>query len=133
MPLFPSFFSKVGHESNCIHLVFIMLIHQVNGFRFKAWGKPDPHRPAEDLAFAVARFYQSKGTLQNYYMVCLPQIYAFKRQICCIYVSPNVPDTLLFFTSIMEEPTSVAHQGVHISQPAMIMMLHLMNMVSESC
>ncbi|XP_073112752.1 beta-galactosidase 1-like isoform X2 [Elaeis guineensis] len=35
---------------------------------FKAWGNPDRHRPAEDLAFAVARFYQSKGTLQNYYM-----------------------------------------------------------------
>lgn len=60
-----------------IHLVFIMLIHQGNGFRFKAWGKPDPHRPAEDLAFAVARFFQANGALQNYYMVCLPKICAF--------------------------------------------------------
>ncbi|KAI0528736.1 hypothetical protein KFK09_001278 [Dendrobium nobile] len=35
---------------------------------FKAWDKPDPHRLAEDLAFSVARFFQSSGTLQNYYM-----------------------------------------------------------------
>ncbi|GLT62854.1 hypothetical protein SLA2020_354570 [Shorea laevis] len=35
---------------------------------FKAWGGRDPHRTAEDLAFAVARFYQNGGVLQNYYM-----------------------------------------------------------------
>ncbi|XP_065001677.1 beta-galactosidase 1-like isoform X2 [Musa acuminata AAA Group] len=35
---------------------------------FKNWGSPDPHRPAEELAFQVARFFQTKGTLQNYYM-----------------------------------------------------------------
>ncbi|KAJ0969007.1 hypothetical protein J5N97_021884 [Dioscorea zingiberensis] len=35
---------------------------------FKAWDKPDPHRPAEDVAYAVARFFQLNGTLQNYYM-----------------------------------------------------------------
>ncbi|KAG0493724.1 hypothetical protein HPP92_004718 [Vanilla planifolia] len=35
---------------------------------FKAWDKPDPHRLAEDLAFSVARFFQSSGTFQNYYM-----------------------------------------------------------------
>ncbi|KAG0486272.1 hypothetical protein HPP92_008367 [Vanilla planifolia] len=35
---------------------------------FKAWDKPDPHRLAQDLAFAVARFFQSSGTFQNYYM-----------------------------------------------------------------
>nr|CAD1843636.1 unnamed protein product [Ananas comosus var. bracteatus] len=35
---------------------------------FKAWDKPDPSRPAEDVAFAVARFFQKNGTFQNYYM-----------------------------------------------------------------
>lgn len=28
-----------------------------------------PFRPVEDLAFAVARFFQRGGTFQNYYMV----------------------------------------------------------------
>ncbi|KAJ7976028.1 Beta-galactosidase [Quillaja saponaria] len=35
---------------------------------FKSWGQQDPHRTAEDVAFAVARFFQNGGTLQNYYM-----------------------------------------------------------------
>ncbi|RCV18459.1 hypothetical protein SETIT_3G302400v2 [Setaria italica] len=32
------------------------------------WGEPLPHRPVQDSAFAVARFYQRGGSLQNYYM-----------------------------------------------------------------
>ncbi|GLT62865.1 hypothetical protein SLA2020_354680 [Shorea laevis] len=35
---------------------------------FKSWGGPDPLRTAEDLAFSVARFFQTGGTFQNYYM-----------------------------------------------------------------
>ncbi|KAL4571632.1 hypothetical protein LXL04_018395 [Taraxacum kok-saghyz] len=35
---------------------------------FKNWGGLDPKRTAEDVAFAVARFFQSGGTFQNYYM-----------------------------------------------------------------
>ncbi|KAK8582171.1 hypothetical protein V6N13_145151 [Hibiscus sabdariffa] len=35
---------------------------------FLSFGGAVPHRPAEDLAFAVARFYQRGGTFQNYYM-----------------------------------------------------------------
>ncbi|CAK9171385.1 unnamed protein product [Ilex paraguariensis] len=35
---------------------------------FKSWGGKDPHRTAEDVAFAVARFFQLGGTFQNYYM-----------------------------------------------------------------
>ncbi|XP_042374488.1 beta-galactosidase 6-like [Zingiber officinale] len=35
---------------------------------FLGFGDSVPYRPAEDLAFAVARFYQRGGTLQNYYM-----------------------------------------------------------------
>ncbi|XP_018844102.1 beta-galactosidase 15-like [Juglans regia] len=35
---------------------------------FKGWGLADPHRTAEDVACAVARFFQFGGTFQNYYM-----------------------------------------------------------------
>ncbi|XP_010540711.1 PREDICTED: beta-galactosidase 15 [Tarenaya hassleriana] len=35
---------------------------------FKSWGGKDPYRTAEDLAFAVARFFQKGGSFQNYYM-----------------------------------------------------------------
>ncbi|KAF9591891.1 hypothetical protein IFM89_009499, partial [Coptis chinensis] len=36
---------------------------------FKNWGGKDPHRTAEDVKYAVARFFQCGGTFQNYYMV----------------------------------------------------------------
>lgn len=35
---------------------------------FKTFGARNPHRPPEDIAFAVARFFQKGGSLQNYYM-----------------------------------------------------------------
>ncbi|KAF2300591.1 hypothetical protein GH714_014218 [Hevea brasiliensis] len=35
---------------------------------FLSFGGAIPYRPVEDLAFAVARFYQLGGTFQNYYM-----------------------------------------------------------------
>ncbi|KAF6170572.1 hypothetical protein GIB67_031980 [Kingdonia uniflora] len=35
---------------------------------FKTFGSRDPHRPPEDVAFAVARFIQKGGSLNNYYM-----------------------------------------------------------------
>ncbi|KAJ1283987.1 hypothetical protein BS78_03G169900 [Paspalum vaginatum] len=35
---------------------------------FKAWDKPDFHRSAADIAFAVAMFFQKRGSVQNYYM-----------------------------------------------------------------
>lgn len=35
---------------------------------FKTFGGRDPHRPAEDVAFSVARFFQKGGSVQNYYM-----------------------------------------------------------------
>ncbi|GLT81831.1 hypothetical protein SLE2022_002610 [Rubroshorea leprosula] len=35
---------------------------------FLSFGGAAPYRPVEDLAFAVARFYQRGGTFQNYYM-----------------------------------------------------------------
>ncbi|XP_057482890.1 beta-galactosidase 9 isoform X2 [Actinidia eriantha] len=35
---------------------------------YTQWGGRLPHRPVEDLAFAVARFFQRGGSFQNYYM-----------------------------------------------------------------
>ncbi|KAL5555224.1 hypothetical protein UlMin_037460 [Ulmus minor] len=35
---------------------------------FKTFGAPDPHRPSEDIAFSVARFFQKGGSIHNYYM-----------------------------------------------------------------
>ncbi|MCD9641017.1 Beta-galactosidase 10 [Datura stramonium] len=35
---------------------------------FKTFGARDPHRPAEDVAYSVARFFQKGGSVQNYYM-----------------------------------------------------------------
>ncbi|CAI9087581.1 OLC1v1021688C1 [Oldenlandia corymbosa var. corymbosa] len=35
---------------------------------FLSFGYPIPYRPVEDLAFAVARFFEQGGTFQNYYM-----------------------------------------------------------------
>ncbi|KAK6923726.1 Glycoside hydrolase 35, catalytic domain, partial [Dillenia turbinata] len=35
---------------------------------FKTFGASDPHRPPEDIAFAVARFFEKGGSVQNYYM-----------------------------------------------------------------
>uniref|UniRef100_A0A5B7AW96 Beta-galactosidase n=1 Tax=Davidia involucrata TaxID=16924 RepID=A0A5B7AW96_DAVIN len=35
---------------------------------FKTFGARDPHRPPEDVAFSVARFFQKGGSLHNYYM-----------------------------------------------------------------
>lgn len=35
---------------------------------YTSWGGRLPHRPVEDLAFSVARFFQRGGSFQNYYM-----------------------------------------------------------------
>ncbi|KAL3506440.1 hypothetical protein ACH5RR_031822 [Cinchona calisaya] len=35
---------------------------------YTSWGGRIPHRPVEDIAFAVARFFQRGGSLMNYYM-----------------------------------------------------------------
>jgi hypothetical protein len=47
----------------------ISLVTEICAIRFKAWDKPDFHRSAEDIAFAVAMFFQKRGSVQNYYMV----------------------------------------------------------------
>lgn len=35
---------------------------------FRTFGGRKPHRPSEDIAYGVARFFQKGGSLQNYYM-----------------------------------------------------------------
>lgn len=40
-------------------------------FRFKNWGTQTSRRSAEDVAFAVAKFFQFGGAFQNYYMVII--------------------------------------------------------------
>lgn len=35
---------------------------------FKTFGSRDPHRPPEDVAYSVVRFFQKGGSLHNYYM-----------------------------------------------------------------
>ncbi|KAB1218638.1 Beta-galactosidase 7 [Morella rubra] len=35
---------------------------------FMTWGSKNPHRTAEDVAFSVARFFQTGGVFNNYYM-----------------------------------------------------------------
>lgn len=54
-------------------------------FRFKNWGGPDPYRTAEDLAYAVARFFQRGGTFQNYYMVITKKKSDFFLQLVIKY------------------------------------------------
>lgn len=58
-------------------IYFLKKKNYVFFYRFANWGDKDPHRPAEDLAFAVARFYQLRGTLQNYYMVFIKNLIIF--------------------------------------------------------
>ena len=36
---------------------------------YTKWGGPYVYRPAQDVAFAVARFIQNGGAFMNYYMV----------------------------------------------------------------
>ena len=44
--------------------------------RFQTFGESNPHRPPEDVAFAVARFFEKGGSVQNYYVV-MPLHYSY--------------------------------------------------------
>lgn len=46
-------------------------------YRFTKFGGPVPYRPAEDMAFSVARFIQKGGSFINYYMVKLKLLSSF--------------------------------------------------------
>ena len=41
----------------------------VGVYRYRVFGDPPSQRSAEDIAFAVARFFSVGGTMVNYYMV----------------------------------------------------------------
>ena len=49
--------------------ILYLIISFNYSFRFTEFGGPVPYRPAEDLAFSVARFIQKGGSFINYYMV----------------------------------------------------------------
>lgn len=48
-----------------------MIMLFVSFLRYTSWGGRVPQRPVEDVAFAVARFFQRGGSFQNYYMVLI--------------------------------------------------------------
>lgn len=59
-----------SHKQLLLGLLYIYnFIHTHT--RYTQFGGPAPHRPAEDLAFAVARFVQNNGSYFNYYMVSM--------------------------------------------------------------
>jgi hypothetical protein len=85
------------------------------------WGGKDPYRAAEDVAFAVARFFQAGGVFQNYYMVSeskdkpLPPFYLAVETYNGHFYVQLIIDIFLYFPhfSIMEAPTLGAHQEGH--------------------
>ena len=54
-----------------IFLVWLYPLFSLFGCRYTEFGGPVPYRPAQDLAFAVARFIQKGGSFINYYMVLI--------------------------------------------------------------
>lgn len=51
------------------HYLFGLFIKKIEICRFTEFGGAVPYRPAEDLAYSVAKFIQSGGSFVNYYMV----------------------------------------------------------------
>ncbi|KAH9717183.1 Beta-galactosidase 10 [Citrus sinensis] len=58
---------------------------------FKTFGGRDPHRPSEDIAFSVARFFQKGGSVHNYYMedLLLQQVMTMKHQLMSTVRNPK--------------------------------------------
>lgn len=70
------------HDSNAVYVLLSWFLHSTTLFsrmfvndilstmlRYTKFGGPIPQRPAEDIAFSVARFVQNNGSFFNYYMV----------------------------------------------------------------
>ena len=130
--LLPRFGLRIGVAgwSFSFHSLFTFnmeLIFLITWVRFKTWGSQDPHRTAEDLAFAVARFYQLGGAVQNYYMVrtckSIWSSYRFSANDNNLLLSD---DDSIMVVLILERQLEV-----HISLPRMIMMHRWTNMVWE--
>ena len=94
-------------------------------YRFTQFGGPVPHRPAEDMAFSVARFIQKGGSFINYYMVsCFGNL----SELLPSWIQPSFICLLRDF-SIMEGQILAELLVVLSLQQVTIMMLLLMNMV----
>ena len=95
--------------------------------RYTEFGGPVPYRPAEDLAFSVARFIQKGGSFINYYMVIklFVQFTVFNPWKSKSYM------LVICVISIMEEQILAELLGVLSLLLAMIMMLLLMNTVCK--
>ena len=61
--------ARTVYSSPNFHIILNFTMRLLHFVRFKAWDKPDFRRSAQDIAFAVAMFFQKRGSLQNYYMV----------------------------------------------------------------
>lgn len=109
--------------------VWMPLLHALSFkfSRFKTFGASDPHRPPEDVAFSVARFFQKGGSLQNYYMV---HSFLLDSNLLQPLRQIAVNEVLAFPFSIMVGQTLDALQADHSLPQVMIMMHQLMNMVS---
>ncbi|KAK3183340.1 hypothetical protein Dsin_030626 [Dipteronia sinensis] len=59
---------------------------------FKSWGGAIPHRTAEDVAFAVARFFQTGGTFQNYYMTRQQMLQSHSKEVVPAWFVSIIPD-----------------------------------------
>lgn len=99
--------------------------------RYTEFGEPNPHRPVEDLAFAVARFIQSGGSFFNYYMVgfFFALFYFFLTHVLVVIRALECLLTKVHDISTTGEPTLDAAPVVHLSQPATTTTPQSMNMV----
>ena len=107
----------------------LLLLH--HNCRFTEFGGTVRQRPVEDLAFAVARFLQKGGSFINYYMVRTDQLHCGYFALVWTRVSVKRYYAMLFPCSTMEELILAVQLEVPLFQPAMIMMLLLMNLVRE--
>ena len=135
------------HNGLCISFLVLLVLFVIfsifwiiwNG-RFLSFGGAVPFRPVEDLAFAVARFFQRGGTFQNYYMVLQPEMFCTSS---ILYDSSTSGEKLflggiswycvifycLLKNSTMEEPTLTEVPADLSLLQVMIMMHRLMSMV----
>ncbi|CAK9146017.1 unnamed protein product [Ilex paraguariensis] len=98
---------------------------------FNEWGGGDPHRTAEDVAFAVARFFQYGGTVQNYYMVT---IYNLNGERACFFGNANETDNMTitfegnkytvpaWSVSILPECQTVVYNTAQVNRQTSIML-----------
>lgn len=110
--------------------------------RYTEFGGAVPRRPAEDMAFSVARFVQNGGSFVNYYMVgwslhlwfiywqmSINVSYLMYYTYPCRGNSDLSLKCIIFGSSTMEELTLIGHPVASSLPPAMTMTVLLMNTV----